>query len=173
MTSDSITAGLGLAQAQAVVQRLFDPAVAVRHQFEEPVNAWHLWQAVRGGISVLVDATDGTFLFAGSAVSPDVHVAEFAKGTRTSFADVADTEGQFLVRCRYGTGRDETWDYGWDGAGDAPVLMCEAHHYPAGGLAYLGSTDDPCRFWDRSLDEYRTLFPAEAQERLGVEGRTP
>lgn len=165
----SLSAGpVTLEQATAIAGRLFDQAADVRHLDAVSVGAWCLWHPIRGGGQVLVDVMDATFLYGGSAVTSDDLFAAFAAGTRTDPAELADTDRPAAaVRCRYGTGRDETWSSDWDT--DGPVLMCETHGHPAGGMAYLGATDDPCRSWEGAYLEYRNLFPPEAEvrERLG------
>jgi pullulanase/glycogen debranching enzyme len=73
-------------EAERIALRLFEESSGenqIRSSYQDEVRAWHVWQPMRGGGSVLISSTDGTFLFAGSAVPMDEHVSEFARGTRT------------------------------------------------------------------------------------------
>jgi hypothetical protein len=77
---------IGLEQAQKIARSLFDgpgETSEIKNNYQDIVSAWYLWQPVRGGGAVLISSSDGTFLFANSAVTLDEHMSEFARGTRT------------------------------------------------------------------------------------------
>lgn len=70
-----------------IAARLFylRPNDAAKNSRELPAHAaTHFWDPSRGGGSVIV-ATDGTYLFADSAVSWDRHLGDFVAGHRSAF----------------------------------------------------------------------------------------
>lgn len=83
----------GLTEAKQIAQQIFPTfttPVRTEASWQEPLEAWYLWQRARGGGALLVSGQDGSFLFANSSVPMDEHFAEFSKGRRNDPALLSD-----------------------------------------------------------------------------------
>lgn len=80
-------------EAVAIAQRVFGQADNIQLLDARPWYVWHFSEPIRGGGTVLIDRTDGTFLYAGSAVTTDDLFAAFAAGTRTDPAELEPPSG--------------------------------------------------------------------------------
>lgn len=69
-------------EAQAVVASLLGDASALTSRYLPDVDAYYFYRPIRGGEALIV-GVDGTFLFATSLVTPEVHEQAFAQGRRT------------------------------------------------------------------------------------------